>query len=198
MNIYVLRHAQSVANQMKLVCGSRDFPLSEIGQEQAIKIQEHLSSFNFDKIYCSPLKRAVSTILNFKSKNVVYEQSIKELDTGDYSEMILEKLWNYNACFRTPWLFPDLRYKNGETFREMTDRIGTWFKEEKKKWNQNDNILIVGHEGTLRTIYMVLNEFSLDDYPDFDIKNCDYLEFYIDNNQTKFNHFKFSLLEKGF
>lgn len=185
MEVYLLRHGSSVANEKKLVCGSLDFPLSDKGVEQAKNVCNYLNSITFNYIYTSPLSRAVNTI-EFLQSNVIPRVSnqLKELNTGSFSNMTLPDLWEMDSRYRRPWLIPDVRYPDGETFREMITRIMNWYIKNNLQWLDDDKILIVGHEGTLRTIYLYLNGLNISDYPEFPIGNCDLLCFKLEKNQV--------------
>lgn len=180
MEIYLLRHGTSIANERQLVCGASDYPLSINGLKQAKNICAHLADVSFSRIYTSPLSRARNTILQLSS-DILPElvNEIKELDTGDVSHITLKELWNADSRFRRPWLTPDLRYPGGESFREMVERIDSWYKKILKNWLEHEKVLIVGHEGTLRSIYLNILNMELKNYPDFSIGNCDYLYFKI-------------------
>lgn len=178
MKIYILRHGTSVANERMLVCGASDYPLSKNGFEQAEIISAHLKAINFDHIYSSPLSRARNTVPFFERNfEIRICEELKELNTGSVSHITLPELWRNDERFRKPWLYPELRYPDGETFREMVTRVSEWFKEHEKLWKLNEKILIVGHEGTLRSIYSYIFRLGLSDYPDFLIGNCDYFLF---------------------
>ncbi|UJR63069.1 histidine phosphatase family protein [Dickeya zeae] len=182
MELYLLRHGMSIANEKKLVCGASDYPLSSRGIEQASKICKELGGVTFSRVYSSPLSRAVNTIANLRNiKTINIEEDIKELNTGDVSHITLSELWSTDERFRKPWLFPDLRYPGGETFREMVTRISGWYHRKSGDWLDNERVLIVGHEGTLRSIYLNLMGLNISNYPDFPIGNCDYLFFKLTN-----------------
>ena len=194
MEIYLLRHGVSTANERQLVCGASDYPLSEKGSQQAIDICVRLSEISFDRIYTSSLSRARSTIqyLNGSISKVVVDE-IKELNTGTVSHLTLEDLWAFDIRYMRPWLTPNLRYPGGETFNEMVSRITQWYNKEVECWSDCEKILIVGHEGTLRSIYLKIFNLEMEKYPDFKIGNCDYLYFNILAGQLcDYKHIKFS------
>jgi broad specificity phosphatase PhoE len=190
MKIYILRHGASIANERMLVCGDSDYQLSENGLKQAAIISTHLREIEFDYVYSSPLSRARNTVPFFrKNFEIKIREELKELNTGSVSHITLPELWKRDDRFRMPWRYPELRYPNGETFREMTVRISDWFKTEQKTWKTGEKILIVGHEGTLRSIYSYLFNLNIFDYPDFLIGNCDYFIFNLNDDVVEdFKH----------
>lgn len=61
MNIYIVRHGQTLFNYLERVQGWSDSPLTSLGVEQGKLVAEHLSDISFDKIFSSDLKRAIDT-----------------------------------------------------------------------------------------------------------------------------------------
>lgn len=184
MELYILRHGESMANVQQLVCGSCDYPLSVVGVKQADQICRYLDRKKFTRIYSSPLTRAIDTISSLQFQVPInIEDQLVELNTGQASSLTLSEWWARDSRYIKPWLFPDLRYPGGECFREMVNRISHWFEAALKRWQENETILIVGHEGTLRAIFLCLFNLDLTNYPDFEISNCDHLYFKIQQNR---------------
>ena len=61
MRLYLVRHGESVANEMKVYAGQTDVALTENGRNQALQIQPVLAQIHFDKVYSSDLIRAIET-----------------------------------------------------------------------------------------------------------------------------------------
>lgn len=63
MELLFIRHGESVANAEGRVAGQMDYPLSELGMEQARRLGAWLSAhkLGWDHAYSSPLSRARST-----------------------------------------------------------------------------------------------------------------------------------------
>ena len=59
--IYVVRHGQTDWNLEGRFQGRIDIPLNEKGKSQAKKTKEKLEGIKFDKVFSSPLKRALET-----------------------------------------------------------------------------------------------------------------------------------------
>jgi broad specificity phosphatase PhoE len=64
MKLYIVRHGESMSNIGGYSILVED-PLSCHGEEQAQKLAERLEGLSFDAIYCSPLQRAVQTVLPY-------------------------------------------------------------------------------------------------------------------------------------
>lgn len=195
MKIYLLRHAQSCANNLDYVCGHLDFPLSTHGHKQAAEISKKIDSIAFTKIFSSTLIRAISTIQYIQSGvPVVRCDELRECNNGYVSLLTLPILWEKDPRFEKPWLFPHLRYPGGESFFEMTNRIRSWFDRSMEEWQEDDVVLIVGHHGTVKTLYMHLLGMKLADYPDFELENCDCIFFEFTNGKVVNNtHIPFNM-----
>lgn len=183
VDIYLLRHGRSTANEQRLVCGASDYPLSAEGISQATRVCHHLSKIPFTRIYSSPLSRAYETISTLKRQvEITREPELIELDTGAASHLHVDQLWAEEPRYRYQGLNPDLRYPGGECLNDMLHRIGRWYERRSQAWTPEDTILISGHEGTVCGILHHLLELSVTNYPTFAIGNCDYVRIKIDTN----------------
>lgn len=61
LRLYLVRHGQTVANAERRFQGHKDFPLSEIGEQQVQRVAERLKNTPIDFVYSSDLGRAVTT-----------------------------------------------------------------------------------------------------------------------------------------
>jgi len=61
--IYLVRHGQDKDNEIGILNGHRDMPLTDIGLDQANQLSQKIkdSNIKFDKVYSSPLQRAYQT-----------------------------------------------------------------------------------------------------------------------------------------
>ena len=176
MEIYLLRHGVSTANEMQLVCGAADYPLSQKGSVQARHVCDKLKSIKFTKIYSSPLIRALETIKNLDClDNLITEPELVELNTGDASHITVTELWESESRYRYQGVYPYLKYPAGECLDDMLSRMRNWYVRCSQDWSENDIILISGHEGTVCGILHHLLNLDVVNYPTFEIGNCDYV-----------------------
>jgi broad specificity phosphatase PhoE len=176
MDIYLLRHGQSTANQLRLVCGAADYPLSDIGISQSQKACNSLDKIIFTRIYSSPLLRALQTIKSLTTTlpvNIAPE--LIELDTGEVSHITVDELWIQEPRYRNQGLNPLLHYPGGECLDDMLTRIRNWYQLESQAWSNKDIILISGHEGTVCGILHYLLSLDIVNYPTFTVANCEYV-----------------------
>ena len=77
MNVYIVRHGQTLFNFLERVQGWSDSPLTDKGVHQAKAVAIHLASIHFDAIYSSDLMRAMHTAEAILEK----QNSVTELQT---------------------------------------------------------------------------------------------------------------------
>ena len=93
--IYIIRHAQSIANEKGLFGGITDYILSKEGIEQAEKLSQRLVDYKIDRIYSSPLKRAIQTIkptADRKNMDVIIVEGLREINVGEWENIPRDEL----------------------------------------------------------------------------------------------------------
>jgi len=194
MEIFLLRHAESVSNTQRLVCGAADYPLSINGKKQVRSICDKLKAIPFTYVYASPLARAYDTIGPLSSKHtIVTATELVELDTGEVSHWTVDHLWSQDIRYKYQGLHPDLKYPDGECLSDMISRVVTWYKQQIVYWKQEDIILIAGHEGTICAILHYLLKLDIKNYPTFTIRNAEGVRVSINqDHQMRISHFSLS------
>lgn len=61
MNIFLVRHCESIGNVEKKLQGWFDSPLTELGRRQSEQLAQRLSGCGIERVYSSPLCRAMDT-----------------------------------------------------------------------------------------------------------------------------------------
>lgn len=97
MRLFLIRHAESVANAERRWQGHADFPLSERGQEQAALLGQAIAAVGLaaPAIYSSPLQRARATadaIASATGAEVTEWDALKEFDVGAFSGRTLDEV----------------------------------------------------------------------------------------------------------
>ena len=85
--IYIVRHGQTELNQRSVLQGRSNHPLNEVGREQAQSVGDAFreAGIVFDKVYTSPLDRAVETAeLIAGDAPIDVEEALIEMDYGPY------------------------------------------------------------------------------------------------------------------
>ena len=156
MEIYLMRHAQTVVNKKgKYFCSYTETELSEEGKNMC-KALSNLDIWNdIDRIYITPLKRTHETaklILNNRDIEMIQIDEFAELNFGDYEGKILTEENKDDPIFKQ-WLNDcnSLTFPNGENIVEHAEVCFSKLKEIAES-NPGKNILIVSHSTTIRTL----------------------------------------------
>ncbi len=93
--IYMIRHARSIANDSGLFGGITDYELSHEGLMQSYALANRLKDSEFDNIYCSPLKRAIQTIIptaKLKNMDINIVDDLREINVGTWEDILRDDL----------------------------------------------------------------------------------------------------------
>lgn len=184
MDIYLLRHGRSTANEARLVCGASDYPLSEQGLLQAAEICQRLKDIPFTRIYSSPLSRATQTVAPLDTAlDIKLVPELVEVDTGSVSHITVDELWEWDSRYKYQGINAELRYPQGECLGDMLRRVARWYSKESECWNSDECVLISGHEGTVCGVLHFLLDLDIRNYPTFVIGNCEYVHISINQDE---------------
>lgn len=170
--IYIVRHGQTDWNVEGRYQGRLDVELNDKGIEQAQKIQEKLSNVKFDKVFSSPLKRALKTAQIITSNEIIIDERIIERCNGELEGKLKSEI-EVEIDFNDP----NETRMGVENINDFRKRIKGFFKEISKKY-KGKNILVVTHAGV--SIYArCFFEGEPDDgnYNNLKLKNCEVLEY---------------------
>lgn len=184
--VYMLRHAQSVANTKGILAGrDNSVALSKMGQQQSRLLVPYLSSIKFSKIYSSPLLRCIQTIEPFMQANPDLDFKIDErfieMDYGNWSGRRLaalsrEKRWRDIQSKPSTFTFPD-----GESFRQMRRRVDQAILDLK---NQKSPILIITHGDIIKMAVASLLNLPIDKFQSFVAEPASLTIFSIDRTKA--------------
>ena len=182
MTIYIIRHGQTEKNKANLLQGRSDVPLNDIGIQQAevVRDQFKTAGIRFDKVYSSPLIRAVQTaeiITETISETdtqippkVMIEDRLIEMDYGPYEGMDLR-----DPAPEVMTFFKDFVHNPApegmEPLNEVVSRLGE-FLEEIKEDAEAQNILISTHAIAMKGALEYLTPESKGNYWSKYIGNC--------------------------
>lgn len=100
IEVYLIRHGETMFNQLNKVQGWADSPLTIKGINDLKKTAEVLSQINFDNMYSSDLKRAIDTVHLMKNANEVSEigkikklPEFREVFFGSFEGDDIDKTW---------------------------------------------------------------------------------------------------------
>lgn len=175
MKLYIVRHGETSWNDLNLVQGVSDIPLSEKGVADALELQPLVSKLNIDVVYSSPLKRAKET-----AKILVDDKLPINID-----DRILERRWgrnegaNINTVDRVNcWnVFLNTDEEGIEPIKHFMTRVSDFLEDIAVRY-QNSNVLVVAHSAVVRVIHYLLGNIPEDgDLTKLDIPNLRILEY---------------------
>ena len=156
MRVFLIRHGESKDNLHKIISGHRAVSLTSLGKKQAKNLGKKLRNRKilFDAVYSSDLQRAAETTViickMLQIKNCFFDKRLRERDAGIFTGRCSQSLTPEEVAFREMTLNDlDKKIPEGESNREMLERVQEVFFEIIAQHKENETILIVAHGGTL-------------------------------------------------
>lgn len=170
--VYLVRHCESLSNEMKVAAGHTDFDISERGARQLTYLAERFKDVHLDIIYSSPLQRAYKTALainQYPQVEVVKDERFIEKFIGELEGKPLTGLSAEEQEVRRlqPHLFCP---KGGETpiaagergFAALLDVVAQ---------NPGKTVVVSAHGGLLQAMFCLLKKLPWERM--VEVKNLD-------------------------
>lgn len=166
-DIYLIRHGQSIANELDHFLGHGDLDLTELGYLQAEKTAAFLKDIPIDVIYSSDLIRAYHTAeatAKIKGLPIITRRELREIDAGKWENMPFHSLpEQYPEDFHV-WMtnIGHARCTGGESVLELQSR----FLEEVTRIareNQGRAVCIFCHATPIRVLKAALDGCTADE-----------------------------------
>jgi len=145
---FVMRHGEGEHNVLCVYSSNQKINhLTKNGQTEVKKTAQDLSNKKITKIYCSPFLRTRETAeiiageINFPKDKIIYDDRIRELEFGNFSDKPEKELWDYIK--NKNWEF-DSVIPSGESYQDAKNRMGDFLYEIDQE-NKNEIILIISH-----------------------------------------------------
>lgn len=114
--------------------------LSELGVQQAHTLGEQLANRHFDAVICSDLKRAADTSrIAFGNGKFTTDERLREANYGDYNGK------THNLFKDRMEDFIDTPFPNGESYRDVEQRMRSLCDDLKKKYD-GKHIALLAHQ----------------------------------------------------
>ena len=159
LRLYFMRHGETVWNTERRYQGMTDIELSQEGLRQAECAAKRFKNIKIDKIYASPLKRAMKTaekIAAEKGLEIISEDDFREIHFGEWEGKTVPELTekygeSYTNFIREPhkYGFPG-EGSVENVINRIKPGIDRLIAEEK------GNVLIVSHGGIIRLMIMYI------------------------------------------
>lgn len=177
MNLYVVRHGETIWNKERKVQGITDIPLTDKGREEAKQLQELIRNLNIDVVISSPLIRARETakIITNSSLPINTDDRIKERDWGLNEGADIDTVDKWDC-----WdVILNTRVQNIEPIQDFMYRVSDFIEDIKIRY-KDKNVLVVTHSAVSRVIHYLLEEIPDDaNLSRIDIPNLRIIEYKI-------------------
>ena len=167
--IYIMRHGKTDLNNAHVLQGRSDYPLNDEGVQQAKKAAEKLKGIVFDRVYTSPLIRAVRTAeIVAPGKRLIVDDRLIEMDYGLYEGADLKNPAPELAAFFSDFVH-NAEPESMESLKSVTVRTGKFLEEIRPV---SGNILISTHAIAMKGLLENLTPESKGSYWSKYIGNC--------------------------
>lgn len=196
MNLYMIRHGQSLANSLHMHAGWSDSPLTECGEAEARSVRPLLENIKFSKIYVSDLVRASRTAeLALGSRDFILTPSVREINMKKISGIPyaeLEKMYGekYLEC-RRRWDFSPF---GCESVPEFEDRVNSFLDRiVEENYRDDTNICVVTHAGVIRIAAKRIVPIEISDRYSLSISNASVTVFGIsEDKRWRIRHWNYT------
>ena len=148
INIYIVRHGQSLMNEQKLIQGQKEFSnngLSKEGIKQIKGISQYIKKLDINKIFSSDLQRCKESaeLINKDIKvDVEYVKNLREQDCEDWEGLKSSEIKKHP----TKEIIPH----HGESMKDVEKRVIPFIKSLMKE--NESNILLLTHAAVIQNI----------------------------------------------
>lgn len=190
MEIYIVRHGETLWNKVKRFQGSADIELSDEGRILAKESGINLLSTHFDRVFSSPLKRARETAQLFcggRDIEIEIDERLKELNFGNcegrlFDDLVNDESLSFKYFFNQPELyFPD---ECGETIEHMMERAADFMTQVIEPLQDKcERVMIVAHGALNKGIMCHVKHHGKKDLWSGGLqKNCNVIILSLNNN----------------
>lgn len=170
MEIYFIRHGETLWNTLKIFQGSSDSPLTELGISQAEKLSAKLKDVKFTDFYSSPMGRTIQTtkiIMGDRKQKIKFIDEFKEISMGDiegvprseFEEKYPKEFYDF---FNNPVDY-DPKVYHGENYYEVIERVKKGLDKLLSYLNDNDRVVVVTHGVTLKALFHIIAKERMDE-----------------------------------
>ena len=156
--LFIARHGETLANREYRFIGSRNDPLSELGQVQAAQLAEALAVFPIAAVYSSPMQRTYATALSIAEQlglEVQKFEALRECGFGVWEGLSRAEILASSpedARYFYEWEHdPTLAPPGGESLVALQQRTCAGV-EQLVLAHPDQNIVLVSHVGPIKAL----------------------------------------------
>lgn len=158
MLVYLIRHT-SVDVNPGICYGQSDVPLKSTFPQEAEITRSQLKGIKFDKVYCSPLSRAVRLAEYCGYGDAQIEKRVMEINFGDWELKPFDSITDKRL---DEW-FKDYIHvpaTNGESFLQQYTRVAEFLDELKKM--PYEKVAVFAHGGVLISAQIYAGKITIE------------------------------------
>ena len=155
MRLLLVRHGESTMT--RTYTGRRSDPeLSEQGKEQVSRLTRHLSSERIERIYSSPLKRALQTaeaLRVLSPRQIILREDLSEMDFGLWDGLTHDQISKKYPAEYAEWINDPVGKTpiKGESIDQLSQRVLRAFHQITRD-NPEDTVAVISHGGPIRVL----------------------------------------------
>lgn len=176
MTVYLIRHGESTYNVKRLFAGTLDAPLTETGREQARALRPFFEGKRLDGIYSSDLSRAVETcrLMIGDERPIEEEPALREMSFGIFEGAGYDALAEEHPDLLEQWAEEPVGFQipGGESLSTFYERVTGAYDEILSRHEEEDEILITAHGGTIQAILSRELTGSVEGYWRYAVENA--------------------------
>jgi probable phosphoglycerate mutase len=128
--LHLIRHGETDWNRDGRIQGHSDPPLSDAGREQSRVLAETLAAESIGELWSSDLRRALETAERLAARlglDIRVSPALRERSFGvNEGRVAAEVAAELGTVAGTAWLGPDDRHPEGESLRELYERMAAF------------------------------------------------------------------------
>lgn len=171
MNLYLVRHGQTVGNSEGRYIGTYEEELSQYGISQIENSKRLIKNVCFDKVFSSNRKRAMDSAKILVDNKVICDHRLNERNFGIFENKTYREICENYPIDQKAWEEDWINYKisDGESVKEVYERAVEFTRMIEKE--DCKNCLVVTHGGIIRLIYCYILGGDLNNFWRFDPRN---------------------------
>jgi broad specificity phosphatase PhoE len=172
--LYLMRHGEVDEEYHRKFGGTIDMELSPVGRHQALVLGQYVKRFSFDRLYASPMKRALATadpVGREQDLNADVVVGLREIDFGEWTGKTWTQVAEEYQINVFKWLdeLEAGRVKGAELGADFRARVGA-ATDEIIAANEGGRVGVVCHGGVVRAMLAHLLEMPLAMWGKLDIE----------------------------
>jgi broad specificity phosphatase PhoE len=158
VRLFLVRHAEALANPELRYLGSRDDPLTELGQWQATQLVQAFAALRLAAVYTSPLRRALETAIPLAHAHHLSPSAdprLVEASMGTWEGLRRAEILRRSpedAAHHQRWeADPSCGPPGGESFANVQARVIACVHELAER-HPGASVVVVSHVGPIKAL----------------------------------------------